>query len=478
MKLPLHKTKIVCTIGPTSISLPIIEELVNSGMNVARLNFSHGSFEEQKEKIDGIRQVAEQLKRNIPILIDLPGAKMRVGKLKIEPMMLKRGESIVLTTNHESNQPGSIPIEYKQLSASVSKGRVIYLNDGFIQLAVEEVIGEDVYCKVIIGGRLLSHKGLNLPGAKLFVDAITEHDLEIVKFGLSNGVSIFGLSFVEKPEDILKVRDFASSLGKKVFLIAKIERREAIENFEAILKVADGVMIARGDMGVEIPIEEVPTVQKSLIQKANAMGKPVITATQLLESMTHNIRPTRAEVNDVANAILDGTDAVMLSEETAIGEYPVETVRMMSKIIAFTEESRQNGRVSNDEGAQVRLTVARGHLTITDVISLNAVRSAEDLKARYILSPTTSGSTARRISRFKPSCWILAFSSQPDICEYLSLSFGVYSFVHPHSHQVEVILKDIQHFNLAKPGDIIVITERGISDKPGDTDTLEILTLE
>ena len=312
-----------------------------------------------------------------------------------------------------------IPVEYKQLPKSVAKGQIIFLNDGFIQLKVERVSGSDVFCKVLIGGKLLSHKGLNLPGAKLNINPITGKDLKIVDFGLKHGVNIFGLSFVEKAQGYHQGEGICQKKGHPVYLVAKIERRGAIENFDEILKAADAVMIARGDLGVEIPIEEVPGIQKRLIQKANIMGRPVITATQMLESMTQNVRPTRAEVNDVANAILDGTDAIMLSQETAIGDYPVETVRMMAKIAMTTEDQRDKGHLSDDEGRQISNKVAQSSsLTITDVTSLNAFRAAQELNARYILTPTTTGSTARRISRFKPHCWILSFSAHPKFATF------------------------------------------------------------
>jgi pyruvate kinase len=340
LKLPFHKTKIVCTIGPASCSLSKLEGMIENGMNVARLNFSHGEFKEHAENIRNIRTAASKARCMVSIIIDLPGVKMRIGLLKNDSVVLKKGAEVVLTTRNVLGTDRLIPVEYKQLPRSVSKAKIIFLNDGFIQLKVEKVSRREVFCKVLIGGKLLSHKGLNLPGVKLNINPITKKDLTIVDFGLKHGVNIFGLSFVEKPKDIIKVREFARKKGFPVYLVAKIERQGAIENFDKILEAADAVMIARGDLGVEISIEEMPGVQKRLIQKANIMGRPVITATQMLESMTQNVRPTRAEVNDVANAILDGTDAIMLSQETAIGDYPIETVRMMAKISVTTENQR------------------------------------------------------------------------------------------------------------------------------------------
>ena len=333
------KTKIVCTIGPASRSEVMLEKLLLAGMNVARINFAHEKLESHGEDIRRIRRVSTRLNRPCQILADLPGPKIRVGQLRHEPVHLHHDQMVWLTTKKILGSENRIPVGYDQLTQSVKKGSIVFLNDGFMQLQVLSIQGPEVKCKVLIGGPLLSHKGLNLPAAKLFVDAVTEEDLGFVEFGLQEGVDFFGVSFVQKAADILKVRAFAHKKGKIIRTIAKIERSEAVRNIDSILKVTDGIMVARGDLGVEVPIESVPVIQKRLIAKANWEGVPVITATQMLESMTHNIRPTRAEVTDVANAILDGTDGVMLSEETAIGEYPAQTVEMMDKIAVTVEKA-------------------------------------------------------------------------------------------------------------------------------------------
>ena len=480
MKLPLHKTKIVCTIGPACRLPSKLEDMIKSGMNVARLNFSHGDFSQHAENIRNIRAAAIKTGRPVGIIADLPGVKIRVGRLQNDSVGLKKNENVVLTTR---NVPGTnvlIPVDYPQLTKAVAKGNIIFLNDGFIQLRVERVGKYEVYAKVLTGGKLLSHKGLNLPGAKLRVNPITDRDLQIVDFALKQGVHIFGLSFIESAKDIDKVRQFAKRRGQSVFLVAKIERREAIRNFDEILKSADAVMIARGDLGVETPIEELPVIQKKLIQKANIMGRPVITATQMLESMTQHVRPTRAEVNDVANAILDGTDAVMLSEETAIGDYPTETVRMMAQIARVTELQREGGQLFYDEGRQIRDMIAPSQaLTITDVTSLNAVGAADQLRARYILTPTLKGDTPRRISRFKPHCWILSFSAHPQVCHFLNFSYGVYPFFLKQkiAHQPDEVFKIIKKSHLTKKGDTVIWTQRKLSSHPGHTDSLGIVTL-
>lgn len=477
MKLPLHKTKIVCTIGPSSSSLPKLEALIKSGMDVARLNFSYAHFEEHRENIRNIRKAAGKLKRCVNILIDLPGIKIRIGELKNPPILLKEHDRVVLTTQKVLGAPALISVDYKRLPESVFKGGIIYLNDGFIQLKVERVFQHEVYCRVMIGGLLLSHKGLNLPGANLSINPLTQKDFDAIEFGLKEHVTTFGLSFIEKAEDIRRVREFARKRGKDVFLVAKIERKNAIDNFDEILAVADAVMVARGDLGIEIPMEQVPIVQKQLIVKANLRGRPVITATQMLGSMTQNIRPTRAEVNDVANAILDGTDAVMLSEETAIGDYPVETVKTMAKIATSTEAMYHEGHLSKNIREQ--MSHAASGLSMTDTICLNAVEAVEKLKAKFILAQTSSGSTARHISRFKPPCWILAFSSHRQICEFFTLSYGVYPFLaQQRINKPEVLLSHLKKTGLVKTGDTIILTERRFFSHPGHTDSLGVVNFK
>jgi pyruvate kinase len=338
MKKHKHlKTQIVCTIGPACRSEKMLRQLMLNGMTVARLNFAHGNFEQQGIDIANVRKAAKSLGRHCAILIDLPGPKIRLGKLKKEPIYLKVGDSVKLTTENVLGTTKVLPVNYDQITKSVKKGGLVYLNDGFLQLRVLRIESKVVYCKVLIGGELYSFKGLNLPEAKMFVDPITEHDLKCVDFGLKEGVNLYGVSFVEKDDDIIKLKAYARAKGFQIRTVAKIERQEAVENINSILQVTDAVMVARGDLGVQIPIEDVPVVQKRLIYLANRKGVSVITATQMLESMVHNIRPTRAEVTDVANAIFDGTDAVMLSEETAMGEYPAETVEMMAKVVSSVE---------------------------------------------------------------------------------------------------------------------------------------------
>jgi len=453
--------------------------MIKSGMRVARLNFSHGNLSEHKKNIKLIKSVSTKLNQIITILIDLPGSKIRVGKLQSEPITLKKGDRVTLTTKDVLGKSNLIPVTYKKLTESVRKGNKIYINDGLVELKVEEASSDEVHCKVIIGGIILSHKGINIPEGKIFLESVTDEDIKIVDFGLKQGVNTFGVSFIQNADDILKVREYARKKGKSVYLIGKIERREAIRNFDEILDVVDGVMIARGDLGLEIPIQEVPVVQKELIRKANLASRPVITATQMLESMTDNTRPTRAEVTDVANAILDGTDAIMLSEETAIGKYPVETVQMMAKISAYIERSRNIKSFEYNLRDYLKNQISSDCVSIADVISLNVIEATEVLKIRYIVTPTESGNTARRISRFKPGCWILAFSRNKDTCGFLTLSYGVYPFFTENKTNSwhDILLDFIKKVSLVKKGDKVILTQRRFAKQKGGTDSLGIITM-
>jgi len=448
-------------------------------MNVARLNLSHGNIEDHRKNIRRIRSLASQLGRVVTILIDLPGPKIRVGTLENEPVVLKKDDHVTLTTEHILGTASLIPVDYKRLPQSVSKGSLIFLNDGFLQLRVQEVSDDDVRCKVIIGGPLLSHKGLNLPRAKIFIEAVTDRDLDLIDFGLKQGMDTFGISFVERAYDILKVKEFARKKGKSIYVVAKIERAEAVKNIDEILDVADAIMIARGDLGVQIPIEDVPAVQKKLIRKANLLGRPVITATQMLESMIENIRPTRAEVADVANAILDGTDAVMLSEETAIGKYPVQTVKMIAKIAVSIERQRRAVKWSSDLEEYFRGDFGRKRVSAEDVVSLNAIQAVHALKVHLILTPTHTGSTPRRISRFKPDCWILSFSNYEPTYRFLALSYAVHPFLIKNKVDDwhDVIMKLIKDSGLAKKGDRVILTEGASPGQVGDADSLRIITV-
>ncbi len=479
MILPEHKTKIICTIGPASRDRDVFRQMCLKGMTVARLNFSHGTFEQAARDIEMIKSVRKETKTPLSIIADLPGPKIRLGKLEEEPMLLKNGDRVTLTTRDTLGTEGLIPVRYKDLPKSVSLGGKIFLFDGFIQLKILSIEGTEIECEVLIGGEIFSNKGVNLPGARLFVENVSERDLEIVDFALEQGIRNFAVSFVADADDIKKVRAHAKSRGKDIYIIAKIERSEALENIDSILSEADGIMIARGDLGVQIDIEDVPVIQKKLILKANRMGKPVITATQMLVSMTNNIRPTRAETTDVANAILDGTDGVMLSEETAVGKYPAETIEMMSNIARSIENGRHEiGSAFNHKSFII--DCEKGNkMQIEDVVSLNAVEAAEKLEARYILTPTTSGSTARRISRFKPKSWTLAFTRKEETFRFLNFSYGVYPVLaEPDSDNwAEYITDELISHNLLDKGDIVVLTQGVKPGVVGGTDTVRIISV-
>jgi len=330
------RTKIVATLGPASSNEKVLKKMVEAGLDVVRLNMSHGTHKEHKERIALIRKVEREVGRPLPILIDLCGPKIRIGKIEKEPLYLHRGDLITLTTGNP--EKGKITVNYPNLHKEVRKGETILLADGTFRLKIREVKGKDIICEVIVGGPLTSHKGVNLPHSKLSVPALTEKDRKDVLFGVKNGVDIIALSFVRKAEDVLELKELLKSLGRDIPVIAKVEKPEAVKNIDSIISVADGIMVARGDLGVELPLERVPVIQKQIIRKANEAGKPVITATQMLRSMVDLPVPTRAEVTDIANAVLDGTDALMLSEETAVGKYPVRVVKTMAKIATEAEK--------------------------------------------------------------------------------------------------------------------------------------------
>jgi pyruvate kinase len=478
MGVPDHKTKIVCTIGPACSSEPALERLLRAGMAVARLNFAHGALKDHRELIGRIRRIASRLGVPCMILGDLPGPKIRLGRLAKEPLVLKKGSRVVLTPHPSPAAPDRIPVGYARLAQSVSAGKTIYLNDGFVQLEVEEIVGEEVRCLVVIGGELLSSKGVNIPEAELDLDPITEKDQAAIECGLSEGIDAFSLSFVRRARDIHALRDLFQRKGASAFVVAKIERSEAIEHIDELLEAADAVMIARGDMGVQIPLEDVPAVQKRLIRKANLAAKPVITATQMLASMTENTRPTRAEVSDVANAVLDGTDAVMLSEETAIGKYPVEAVEVLARILASAERHREGIAFFWHLADLFRKDPDRRHAAVEDIVSLNAVETAEALDARCIVTPTVRGDMARRISRFKPCRWILALTQAEPERNFLSLSYGVCPILATGADKGPDSLRElISGVFACEKGARIVVAGRRIHGPADEIESIRILTL-
>ncbi|MEN8141353.1 MAG: pyruvate kinase [Thermodesulfobacteriota bacterium] len=420
--LPSHKTKIICTIGPASDSPEMLRKMIRSGMNIARLNFSHGDFSGHGTVISRLREAAQECGQQLAIMADLPGPKMRIGRLAAEPLYLRRGHRLTLTGEPGAQGPERISTSMPSLADALSAGDTIFLNDGLIQLQVEEIKGSDICCRVVVGGELRSRKGMNIPGIELGESAFTPRDRECLEYALSKGVDAVSQSFVSRAQDVEDLRTAAAELGHAPFIIAKIERRLSPERIDDILMASDGIMVARGDLGVEIPIEEIAMAQKAITTQANRHGKPVITATQMLESMTRNRRPTRAEATDVANAILDGTDCVMLSEESALGDFPLEAVAMLAKIAAATEPFLL-------ENYQLKCQEKCSHPSHTidlKAMSIMSLLNSAEAKPAAILTPTDSGYTARSMTRLRPPVWILAVSPFKKTCQELLFSHGVW----------------------------------------------------
>ena len=473
MALAPHKTKLVCTIGPASESPEILRQMLRAGMNIARLNFSHGEFAWHKTAIDNLHRAASTAGKRITIMADLPGPKIRIGQLAREPLELKRGDAFILTTDEILGDLHRVFVSFPRLPAVIKPGSWLFLNDGNIQLEVAKVAGNDVECRVLVGGELRSRKGLNLPGIDLGVSAFTKHDHDCLKFALENGVDAISQSFVETPADVDAVRKAAAELGHHPFIIAKIERSGALTHVNEILKAADGIMIARGDLGVETPLEGIAVVQKQLIIRASLLGKPVITATQMLESMMNHYRPTRAEATDVANAILDGSDCVMLSEESAMGKFPVEAVNMLAKIAAATEPSRANACDREVFADYDR----NGDVHLVDLISRNVQQLAAHLAPTAVIVPTVTGFTARMVSRFKLPVWIAAVSPEEATCHGLQFSYGV-SPIHAPEHPgdwSEFARRWMRDEGLAEG--LVVLTEGPSPDHPEANPRLEIFDL-
>jgi pyruvate kinase len=419
--LPPNKTKIVATIGPASQSREVMEAMLRAGMNVARLNFSHGDFAGHGRVIENLRAAAAATGRRVAIMADLSGPKMRIGTFGVESVELKSGDRFTLTTDDVVGDQHTVSVSFDRLPHVVRPGDTLFLNDGYVQLEVAAIRGSSVECIVRVGGELRSRKGLNLPGIDLGVSAFTERDRACLAFALEHGVDAVSQSFVEGPADIEAVRRAARELGHEPFVIAKIERTRALDRLDEILDAADGVMIARGDLGVEVPIERMPVIQKTVMRRANQRAKPVITATQMLESMTEHRLPTRAEATDVANAILDGTDCVMLSGESATGRYPVDAVAMLAKIAAVIEPARPRVSVRG-LFSDVDL---RGRIRPEHLVALSVETSLDYATPAAVFVPTRSGASARRIALLRLPVWIVAVSPESRTCQTLAFSYGV-----------------------------------------------------
>jgi len=469
--LTLRKTKIVCTIGPSSIVPSVIRQLLEAGMNVARINASHGTVEEHAEYLGLLRREATKLKLSPAMLLDLPGPKDRTGKVRKGGIRLREGADFILTTRDVLGDESQVSVDLPDLPHHVKLGQTILLDDGLISLKVESISADSVKCKVVTGGRLYDNKGIAVPGVTWDIDAVTEEDWRHLEFAVVQDVDFVGLSFVRSAEDVIKVREFLVERGSTAKIIAKIERLEGLNNFDAILEAADGVMVARGDLGVQIPIQRVPIVQKELIKKCNHAGKPVIVATQMLESMVDSPMPTRAEATDVANAIFDGTDAIMLSEETAVGQYPVETVKMMSLIALEAEAALPYDENMASRGKYLQ------PLT-DDAISYAACHTAHQLGARAIIAYTASGSTARRVSKYRPRTPILAVTAIESIRRQLSLSWGVTALKIREPKLVVNMFTEAadagRKCGLCSAGDLVVVTAGVPMGKSGTTNMLKV----
>ncbi len=462
------RTKIVATLGPASSSESVLKRMVRSGLDVVRLNMSHGTREEHKKRIDLVRRIEEELETPIPILMDLCGPKIRIGKLQKEPLFLHRGDVIVLTTGEPED--GKIPVNYPKLHEEVKRGETILLADGAFRLKVKKVEGRDIVAEVLVGGPLTSHKGVNLPHSRLSVPALTEKDREDVKFGVEAGVDLIALSFVRRASDVLELKSLLEKLGAKIPVIAKIEKPEAVKNIDEILSVSDGIMVARGDLGVELPIEKVPVIQKMLIRKANESGKPVITATQMLKSMVDLPVPTRAEVTDIANAVLDGTDALMLSEETAVGKYPVKVIKTMSRVASEAEKIYPYKRYS-DLSAK----------TLQDSLAKSACNLSREIKVKAIVPFTRSGATALAVAKFRPPVPIFAVTHDRETFRRLNLVWGVKPFLTVPAQSTDRIISQsirvAKEKGFAKNGDRIIVLAGAPTGVPGTTNLLKVVTV-
>ncbi|MCI8558648.1 MAG: pyruvate kinase [Lachnospiraceae bacterium] len=451
-----RKTKIICTLGPASESEQMIRELMLAGMNVARLNFSHGTHEEQKGKIELVKKVREELKLPVALLLDTKGPEIRTRDVEGGRIELKKGQSFVLTTEEILGNEGRVSITYPDLVKDVKPGNAILIDDGLIELEVNQVTEKDIYCTVKNGGFVSNKKGINVPGVSLNMPFISEKDYDDIVFGIEEGFDFIAASFTRSGDDILKIRKILEERScHHIKIIAKIENLQGVENIDEILRVSDGIMIARGDMGVEIPLEEVPVIQKKLILKSLEIGKPVITATQMLDSMMKNPRPTRAETSDVSNAIYQGTGAIMLSGETASGQYPVEAVKTMDRIAVRTEED-----IDYDYRFKRRSIMDKPD--ITNAVSHATCTTAADLKASAIITVSKSGRTVGMISRYRPSCTIIGCCMDDYVCRQLNLYWGVEPLLLEREDNAETLfnraVEAAEHAGLVMRGDLTVLT--------------------
>lgn len=468
----MRKTKIVCTLGPATNDVEIMKQLIQNGMDAARINFSHGTYETHAETIAKLKQAREELNAPIPLILDTKGPEIRVKTFKEDKVRLEEDATFTLTTREVEGDVNIVSVTYADLPKDVHRDSRILIDDGLIELKVEDITETDVVCRVVNGGVVKSRKGVNLPGVEVNLPSLMEKDIEDLKFGVENGFDIVAASFIRSAEDVLKIRRvLEENGGGQMHIISKIENQQGVENIDKILEASDGIMVARGDLGVEIPPEEVPLVQKILIAKANRIGKPVITATQMLESMVHSPRPTRAEANDVANAIFDGSDAIMLSGETAAGAYPLEAVATMARIALKAESAV-------DYAAKLANTTEPARVNITNAISMAACATAAELKTAAITTVTKSGFTARMISRYRPACPLIASTSDETVWRQMNLIWGckpmLYTGELPRGGVFDTALEIAVKSGLLKNGDTVVSALGMPLGFSGATNTLRV----
>ncbi|WHI89245.1 pyruvate kinase [Staphylococcus epidermidis] len=469
----MRKTKIVCTIGPASESEEMLEKLMNAGMNVARLNFSHGSHEEHKARIDTIRKVAKRLNKTIGLLLDTKGPEIRTHNMKDGLIVLEKGKEVIVSMNEVEGTPEKFSVTYENLINDVNIGSYILLDDGLVELQVKEINKDkgEVKCDILNTGELKNKKGVNLPGVKVNLPGITDKDADDIRFGLKENVDFIAASFVRRPSDVLDIRQILEEEKAEITIFPKIENQEGIDNIEEILEVSDGLMVARGDMGVEIPPESVPMVQKDLIRKCNKLGKPVITATQMLDSMQRNPRATRAEASDVANAIYDGTDAVMLSGETATGQYPEEAVKTMRNIAVSAEATQDYKKLLSDRTKLVETS-------LVNAIGVSVAHTALNLNVKAIVATTESGSTARTISKYRPHSDIIAVTPSEKTARQCAIVWGVNPVVKEGRKTTDALLNNAVatavETGRVSNGDLIIITAGVPTGEKGTTNMMKI----
>ena len=469
----MRKTKIVCTIGPASESEEMLEKLMNAGMNVARLNFSHGSHEEHKARIDTIRKVAKRLNKTIGLLLDTKGPEIRTHNMKDGLIVLEKGKEVIVSMNEVEGTPEKFSVTYENLINDVNIGSYILLDDGLVELQVKEINKDkgEVKCDILNTGELKNKKGVNLPGVKVNLPGITDKDADDIRFGIKENVDFIAASFVRRPSDVLDIRQILEEEKAEITIFPKIENQEGIDNIEEILEVSDGLMVARGDMGVEIPPESVPMVQKGLIRKCNKLGKPVITATQMLDSMQRNPRATRAEASDVANAIYDGTDAVMLSGETAAGQYPEEAVKTMRNIAVSAEAAQDYKKLLSDRTKLVETS-------LVNAIGVSVAHTALNLNVKAIVAATESGSTARTISKYRPHSDIIAVTPSEKTARQCAIVWGVNPVVKEGRKTTDALLNNAVatavETGRVSNGDLIIITAGVPTGEKGTTNMMKI----